>query len=217
MKKSILFFFAGVFAGLGAAVLSVAGISGLVQQNSAAAQFVEQVASRSSRPELKETEQFRSQDLPRLIEVLSKQDGFFERAYDLACAALPEGVRARVPAVYPSSMLRMNAAAVVGRWGKFAKPAVPELARLLQDDFADSNAALSLGQIGPDAEEAVPALILAVEQQRPMAATALGMLGRAATSARPVLQAAVDDGPEWQRAEAHLALHRIGANLSARN
>jgi len=112
-------------------------------------------------------------------------------------------------------MIRLNAAAVVGRWGPSAKAAVPQLMRLLRDDMADSNAALSLGQIGPDAKEAVPDLMIAVEEQRPGAATALGMMGPAVRAARADLLMAAVDAPEWQRREVSEALHRIGEHLSA--
>ncbi|MGO8678657.1 MAG: hypothetical protein ACLQVX_22665 [Limisphaerales bacterium] len=111
-------------------------------------------------------------------------------------------------------MIRLNAAAAVGRWGSAARPAVPKLARLLTDDLADSNAALSLGLIGPDAKEAIPALISAVEERRPQAALALGKLGWAAGAARPALEAACENGPEWQRRESRRALKLIGSSGS---
>jgi hypothetical protein len=88
---------------------------------------------------------------------------------------------------------------------------------LLKDDLADSNAALSLALIGPDARSAIPALITAVREQRPFAATALGKMGRAAITARPALEAASEKGPEWLRRESRMALKLIDEQLTARN
>ena len=107
-------------------------------------------------------------------------------------------------------MIRLNAAAVIGRWGKAALPAVPQLIRLLKDETADGNAALSLGMIGPDPKEAIPALIEAVEEQRPFAATALAKLGVSARVAGPTLQTVSKTGSECVRREALLALHQLG-------
>jgi hypothetical protein len=89
------------------------------------------------------------------------------------------------------------------------------LAELLDDDLVDADAAMDLGALGPAAREAVPALIQAVQEQRPFAATALGEIGRAARAAQPALQVAASSGPGWQRREALLALKRIRQDLDA--
>ena len=54
--------------------------------------------------------------------------------------------------------LRDEAAEALRDLGPAAKPAVPELIRLLDDSSANRSAAEALGTIGPDAAEAVPAL-----------------------------------------------------------
>jgi hypothetical protein len=217
MKKSIVVLLASVIAGVGIGGLVLAKVGVGAQRQEAIARYVDEVACRGTNPDPKQADQFRTRDLPHLRAVLAKEDGPFEQAYLWVCWVLPDYVKARLPEIYPSGMIRLNAAAVVGRWGQLAKDAVPELVRLLRDDVADSNAALSLGQIGPDAREAIPALITAVEEQRPMAATALGMMGPTAGVARPILREVAANGPEWQRREVRLALRRIGENLSVQN
>lgn len=86
----------------------------------------------------------------------------------------------------------------------------PDLVRLLKDDDADANAAISLGTMGAEAKEAVPALITAVKEQRPFAATALAKIGIAAGITRPVLQEASRNGPVWLRHESAFALVKLG-------
>jgi hypothetical protein len=76
---------------------------------------------------------------------------------------------------------------------------------------------LSLGQIGAGANDAIPALMRAIQEQRPQAATALVNMGLAAKVARPVLMTATANGPAWLRRESALALVKIGDGLSAQN
>ena len=178
---------------------------------------MDEVAAQSAVVHPKPSDKMSRKDLPGLIAALSKQEGTCEQAYLWLCSILPDGVTARLPEIYPSARIRLNAAAVVGRWGPSAKVAVPQLARLLRDDMADCNAALSLGQIGAGAKEAMPDLIMAVEEHRPGAATALGMIGPAAQSAQASLQAAAVNAPEWQRRAINGALRRMGESLSAQN
>jgi PBS lyase HEAT-like repeat len=158
-----------------------------------------------------------SSALPDLIQALSREDSALESAYIWLCSQLPETISSRLPELQPASDIRLNAAAVVGQLGSLAKPAVPQLIRLLQDDFADANAALSLGQIGQGSQEAIPALMLAIQEQRPQAATALGNMGPVAKAARSVLMTAAANGPEWLRHESALALGKIGDGRAAQN
>jgi len=217
MKKSIVVLAAAGVAGIGITGLAIMHIRALAQENEAIARFVDEVAAQSAVAQPKLSDKMSRRDLPGLIAALSQQAGTTEQAYSWLCSALPDCVTARLPGIYPSAMIRLNAAAVVGRWGPSARVAVPQLVRLLRDDVADSNAALSLGQIGPDAKEAMPDLIIAVEEHRPGAATALGMIGPAAQSAQASLQAAAVNAPEWQRHEINGALRRMGESLSAQN
>jgi len=155
--------------------------------------------------------------LPQIIKGLSRRDTALEQGYSWLRSQLPESVNSHLPEILPASLVRLNAAAAVGRLGPGAKSSVPQLIHLLQDDLADSNAALSLGRIGPEARAAVPALMKAVQEQRPGAASALGKMGLAANAARSVLRTACGSGPEWLRYEAIRALGETGEEFSARN
>ncbi|HWI56691.1 MAG TPA: HEAT repeat domain-containing protein [Bacillota bacterium] len=212
MKKYFIGWIAIAIAGA-----AVGRVWMLANQSERTERYLSELAARSAKPDLKQADSFAAQDLPRLMVAMARQDTPFETACLWLCSELPESARGCLPQVYPAAMLRLNAAALAGRWGGAAKAAVPQLVQLLKDDVADSNAALSLGLIGSDAKEAIPALIIAVQEQRPWAATALGKMGPAARTALPTLQAACETGPEWLRRESLLALHRIGENLSAQN
>jgi beta-lactamase regulating signal transducer with metallopeptidase domain len=80
--------------------------------------------------------------------------------------------------------------------GKIGKPAVPALIELLAED--NCWAAEALGEMGPDAEEAVPALIKAVNEGGPggvrgFSAAALAKIGPGAREAIPALIKAAED------------------------
>jgi len=87
-----------------------------------------------------------------------------------------------------------------------------------QDDntFVRWSAAYALGMIGPGANEAVAALIAALEdpdaQVRGIAADALGMIGPGAKQAVPALIAALKDVHARVRGSAAAALRGIGQN-----
>jgi hypothetical protein len=204
MKKSIVVLAAAAIAAGGAGK-----VWSLAHENESLARSLDEVISSAGNRHQKPGRQFRSEDLPLVMKALSKEDGAFERAYIWLSSRMPDRLSACLPDMYPSAMIRLNAAAVVGQWGAAARPAVPQLVRLLKDDEADSNAALSLGLIGAGAREAIPALILAVREERPLAATALGMMGPRARAARPTLRAAAQLGPDWLRLESLHALKRI--------
>jgi hypothetical protein len=210
MKKSLLISITLAIAAMGAADLSV-----LAHRQERLGDYLTDAASRSLNPDLHQADHFRSQDLPRLMEALARQDTAFEVVYEWIYSEVPDSARNFLPGIYPSEMVRLNAAAIIGQWGSAAKPAVPQLARLLKDDMADSNAAVSLGMMGPDGQAAIPALITAVEEQRPFAATALSKMGPAARVARPALMAAAQHGPPWLRRESQVALRKMAENLAA--
>lgn len=208
MKTYILGLTAAIIAGVGVEQVWIIGY-----QNARLELSLRQIASRSGNPGLESVEQFQSKDLPQLLNALSQRETLFEKAYLWAYLKLPEPFGSYLPDVYPSAMIRVNAAALTGLWGGAAKAAVPRLTRLLTDPYADSNAALSPGLIGRDARAAIPALTIALKERRPFAATALGKIGAAAAGARPALQAASQNGPDWLRRESLLALRRINEDL----
>jgi hypothetical protein len=179
-------------------------------------QWIETMVSgeRVTAADIRQLQQRATEALPWLIRDVSQRHIVVERAYAAFWNILPEWCQARLPDVLGSQQRRANAVALVGQLGPAAKPAVPYLADLLDDDVVDADAALDLGALGPAAREAVPALIQAVQEQRPFAATALGEIGSAARAAEPALEIAANSGPNWQRREALLALHRIRQDLA---
>ena len=95
------------------------------------------------------------------------------------------------------------------------KPAVPALARHLQNDRTVYWSCMVLAEIGPDAAEAVPALgEVLTSSQRPEvrreAALALGSIGPASKQALPALIEALGDKDAMVVSGAAFALGRIG-------
>jgi len=103
-----------------------------------------------------------------------------------------------------------------------AKPAVPELIEALRDKDDDVRiwAAIALGQIGPDAVNAVqPLLSLLRTEENPQAICgaiqSLGEIGPGAESALPVLAAIAQDPKHTAQVFAAQALWRIGSKGQA--
>src|SRR5262245_44563534 len=97
-----------------------------------------------------------------------------------------------------------------------ARHSIAGLIEALQDgDFQIRNeAAVALGELGPEASESVPALTRALEAEdkylRSHAAAALGKIGPAAGTAVPALTRALKDKDEDVRGDAAAALGHIG-------
>ncbi len=96
------------------------------------------------------------------------------------------------------------------------KPAVPTLTRLLSDDKVAYWCCLALGEIGPDAAAAAPALVNVLDSDprpevRREAALALGWIGTAAAASVPALTDALGKKDPVVVAGAAYALGRIGA------
>ena len=96
----------------------------------------------------------------------------------------------------------------------FGVIAVPALIDLLRDPDNRAAAAAVLGDIGPEAEAAVPALARALEDSdddvRRTSADALGDIGPAAEAAVPALARALDDTDASVRSNAATALGDLG-------
>jgi HEAT repeat protein len=138
-----------------------------------------------------------------------------------AAPAVPvalEGLQDRDPGV------RREAAECLGRIGPVLV-VVPALVEVLDgpgDDALRASVALALGEIGPSAEAAVPALVALLKRpeggdseaaitRRANAARALAAIGPAARAARPALErAARDDSSDRVRRQAQDAVRRIG-------
>ncbi len=113
--------------------------------------------------------------------------------------------------------LRAQALEILAEIGK---PAVPSLVQMLKHEEASYWACLVLGEIGPDAAEATPALADRLTgdsrpEVRREAALALGGIGPAAVKAVPALVVALDDKEATVCAAAALSLGRIGPDAKA--
>ena len=91
---------------------------------------------------------------------------------------------------------------------------VPVLGRLLNEpDFDPSTIYNLLTDLGPEATDAIPALIDVLKNKSPhaeQAAYTLGCIGPAARAAVPTLLDALDSGNERAQVEAVMALGKIG-------
>ena len=154
------------------------------------------------------------QVMPPLIKALSKKHSVLEHSYAVLRWTLPDRVSCQLPELLGWQTRRLNAAAFTGLLGPMAKPAIPALITLLQDDIADANAANSLALMGTEAQQAVPALIIALQEHRPFAATALGSIGTQ-ENAGPALEAVLQEAPGWFHHEARLALKRLHVRNAA--
>jgi HEAT repeat protein/lysophospholipase L1-like esterase len=161
--------------------------------------------------------------VPALIAHLADAD---ERVRWRAAEAL-DSIGPRADSVAPLARLvhdascpgRGLAAEELGRVGAEAVAAVPDLIGAASDPRPDVRwrAVWALGQIGPRASMAVPALRTALEDDalRWRAAEALGEIGPAALTAEPSLLALLHDSSSSVRWRAATALGSIGARDAA--
>jgi HEAT repeat protein len=110
--------------------------------------------------------------------------------------------------------LRGKAATVLGRLGPAVKPVLPELVRRFEkaDTQAKNNIRNIFSALGPDAAEAVPALVRAIrpaEAEVWITYRALGEIGPAARPAVPALLKVIRDPEARDRAQAFFALASI--------
>ncbi len=117
---------------------------------------------------------------------------------------------------HPDRLERVHAAADLVKLGRQGKGAVPALVQALRQEgrvAVRKMAALVLGDLAPDALEALPALIDALrdsdEGLRRRAAVALGRFGGAAVAAIPALRLSLNDPDEGVRSFAGAALTLI--------
>ena len=126
-----------------------------------------------------------------------------------------------VVAYGPRHELAMEAMTVLGSLGARAAPAVPELIEILcsddvrntnADDYSRRAAAETLGQIGPAAKGAIPAMIQALKDpEHGVCATASRNLAKLSPEAVPAqLMDLMDDPDADYRQAAHWALRHFG-------
>jgi len=198
-----------------ASIVVVAARGGAVARHNQKSQteaLVNQMLAGERPPDLQKLLEIGPQALPPLLKALSNRHPTLEGAYGILYSWLPRYINRRMPQLLSAQIRRLNAAAWVGQLGPVAKPAVPQLVKILRDDMADANVAHSLALIGPEAREAVPALLVALREQRLFAATALACIGTPETVG-PALEAASRNGPALQQREAHSALRKLRARF----
>jgi HEAT repeat protein len=124
---------------------------------------------------------------------------------------------------HPDRLQRVNAAVGLVRLGRQGCRLVEPLAAALNDErpAVRKMAALVLGDLAPEAGDAVPSLAAALfdpdEGVRRRAAVALGQFGAAAKSAVLALRAALDDPDEGVRSFAAASLDLIDPPRRARS
>jgi HEAT repeat protein len=130
-----------------------------------------------------------------------------------ALAGMGPAAVPRLTAALKHEKFRPYVVYMLGQIGAASKPAVPELAKLLNDENPDvrHETAIALAKIGPNAKEAVPALAKALEEcDGPSccgAAYALGRIGD--PEAVPALMKAVESKDETLAAISAWALVQI--------
>lgn len=134
-----------------------------------------------------------------------------------------ETAQAAVPALIKllddeDTHVRTRAADALGQIGPAARAGIPRLQQLLRDTRADPmlqwSAAITLANIGKDAECTVPDLLQLLKADAPLArngaANALGVLGKSHPDVIPALIAALDDPRDIVQRAAAEALGLIG-------
>ena len=156
--------------------------------------------------------------LPRLAEVLRDEQETVRAAAARALGALGLTAKATAPALLavlddPRADVRAVAALALARM-ELSPGAVPSLVHSLgsRDDYVRGFAAWSLGNLGPAAQDAVPALVqaLGVDDTASVAAAALARIGPAAAQAVPALAADLHGREAGRRWRAARTLGRIG-------
>lgn len=110
----------------------------------------------------------------------------------------------------PESVDALAAVRAIGEMGPRAAPAVPALARLLEDRSLRPAAAHALGEIGPEAAPAIPAMIMALKRDgfyhdHFHGGIIIPSIAKIGPAAVPALIALLEDrrSPRWEAIRAH--------------
>ena len=169
--------------------------------------------------------------VPAIIEALRDGDAtdrwaaatFLGEMGPAAHQAIPD-LRQRLEAPDPDIRARIEAAFALWKVGGRHEPSVRALAEALEDEKAGYMAAARLGEMGPQAADAVPGLIRALNRRgsvecetgREVAAEALGKIGPAARAAVPALTDLRNDSSYSVQTRAAAALEKINPRPTAR-
>lgn len=125
----------------------------------------------------------------------------------LGPAALPDLIKATQD---KDLMVQQTAIWSINLMGPAAESALPVLIRILgETNGLNGLAALAIGRMGPARTQAIPALVAALPVTRFEAARTLGEMGREAEGAVPALKTMLDTPQENSRLQAATALWRI--------
>ncbi len=161
--------------------------------------------------------------VPALVRALDDPDASVRSNANKALASVGRGALPELVAALagPSERTVRGAAAALGELGACARPAVPDLAQLLERPEAAIAAARALSRLGPAASGAIPHLVRGLESasggERQARIQALGSMGPAARAAVPSLEACLERGEDALHAAAALgsvgpaAGHAVGA------
>ncbi len=153
--------------------------------------------------------------IPALIDCLGRMELvpralFVKTLADIGPSAVPALIEALNG---DDERVRSAAAVALGQIGPDAKDAVPALRAALGPGLLGQNSARALGRIGP---HGMPALIDALKNGSEHAALALGEIGPDAREAVPALLAAIKSGQEDVSRSAAEALRKIDPEAARR-
>ncbi|MHB8519383.1 MAG: HEAT repeat domain-containing protein [Limisphaerales bacterium] len=160
VKRKVIFA-ACVLAGMGLAVWLAGGFNREpLYQGKPIRWWVDQACSQAnSFDEQRAVEEIGPEAIPCLIAKLRIGNTFLWKAWIGIHPNLPGPLRQRFP-LPPLEAAHLSAAECLTHFGPAAKPAVPDLIRLLngKDDLEVDRAATALAAVGPEAKAALPAL-----------------------------------------------------------
>jgi hypothetical protein len=138
-----------------------------------------------------------SRAVPILIRYLGIRDGPLKRFYMTKWATLPDWIRTRLPRPMAADHVRLNSILALGQMGPAAKPAVPSLIHILNED--------------PSVQVRFPAVLALARIAQGDGAVRMALLGalrdRSSDVSLQAAQALIDDGL-YDREEVIVALRQ---------
>ncbi|MEN6449315.1 MAG: HEAT repeat domain-containing protein, partial [Thermoguttaceae bacterium] len=165
--------------------------------------------------------QYRVRATEYLVNRLKDEDAFVRAAAARALAALPPAPEITMP-IWEKAFQDSDATTVqyaLDAMAAMGAPAVPRLVDSLKHENVRRQVIYILGQIGPDAAPATPALVALIgdkdERIAREAVLALAKIGPGAKAAVPSLVAALEQGDNPNAGPIIYALGRIGPDAAA--
>lgn len=153
-----------------------------------------------------------------LIKVLNDEDECVRDAAAEALGKIGAAAKEAIPALIEALKEKSESPGAMIALKGIGEVAIPALIEALKhkNQTVRRNAAQTLGRIGPEAKEAIPALVIALrdksnnEDVRRDAACSLGNIGPETTDVVPALISALNDQSSSVRCDAAWALGKIG-------